>query len=355
MYYINPNVRDLYRIKFHDSRDGVLRLDMNENPGGLPQAFVEEVKEKITPEFLAAYPEKDRLTELLSRHNGISSKNISITSGSEEAMRLIFQCFGEPGKKVVTVTPTFEMYDVYAKMFGMEHVTAEYRADFTLSLEDMLSQIDDRTGIVVLLNPNSPIGVCWSEPEARAVVERAAKAGAIAVVDEAYHYFCPSTFLPLIHEYEHLLVLRTFSKLFSCAGLRIGYAAGHQQLIHYIENAESTFNVNSVAILFAEELIRRPDLIAEMTEIERGGRQWLSEQLVSAGYRVFSREGNYILLQPRRPSGKIVAQLKRRGVWVRDYSKGILAGWLRVSTGGKQHMEQFWREFSNIDRAEQER
>lgn len=352
MYYVNPHIKDLYRVKFHDRRSEVLRLDMNENPGGLPEAFVEEVKKKITPEFLSTYPEKDRLTALLAQHNGISGGNITITSGSDEAMRLIFQCFGEPGKRLVTVTPTFEMYDVYAKMFGMEHVTADYRPDFTLSLEGLLAQIDRDTGIVVLVNPNSPIGVCWRETEARTVIEHAAEVGALVVVDEAYHYFCESTFLPLIQEYEHLIVLRTFSKLFSCAGLRIGYAAGDRQLIQYIENAESTFNVNRVAILFAEELMAHPEMIEALAETEREGRLWLTERLASAGYRVLSQEGNYVLFQPRLPSGEVVARLKERGVWVRDYSRGILAGWIRVSTGGREFMERFWREFLQVDTIE---
>lgn len=349
MYYVNPTIKDLYRVKFHDCRDDVLRLDMNENPGGLPRAFVEAVKEQITPEFLATYPEKDRLTELLAAHNGLSAGNITITSGSDEAMRLLFQCFGEPGKQLLTVTPTFEMYDVYANMFGMEHVTAEYQADFTLPLEKVLSQIGGKTGIVVLVNPNSPIGTCWSEEEARAVIRRAEEAGAVVVVDEAYHYFCAGTFLPLVREYENLLVLRTFSKLFSCAGLRIGYAAGDERLIHYMENAESTFNVNRVAILFAEKLMERPEIIGELAGIEREGRLWLTEQLAGAGYRVLSLEGNYVLFRPRRPSGEVVARLKERGVWVRDYSRGILSGWIRVSTGGKEFMERFWREFLKAD------
>lgn len=352
MYYVNPNIRDLYRVKSHDRREGVLRLDMNENPGGLPREFVEAVKANITPEFLAAYPEKDHLMELLARHNGVSSRNITLTSGSDEGIRLIFQCFGEPGKQVLTVTPTFEMYGVYAKMFGMKHITAEYRSDFTLSLEDTLAQISRETRIVVLLNPNSPIGACWSEEETRAILERAAEAGAVAVVDEAYHYFCSGTVLPLVREYEHLLVLRTFSKLLSCAGLRIGYAAGDERLIHYMENAESTFNVNRVAILFAEELMNRPDLIRELAETEREGRRWLTERLAAAGYRTVSLEGNYVLFRPRRPSGEIVSELRRQGVWVRDYSRGILTGWIRVSTGGRAFMERFWNLFLEADTAE---
>ena len=125
MYYVNDNIKDLYRVKFHDERAGVLRLDMNENPEGLPVEIVDAVLSKITPEYIATYPEKDRLMELLAEQNGLMYQNVSVTAGSDEAMRLIFHCFGQQGKKLLTVVPTFEMYGVYANMFGMEHEVVE--------------------------------------------------------------------------------------------------------------------------------------------------------------------------------------------------------------------------------------
>ena len=341
MYYVNENIKNLYRVKFHDERKDYLRLDMNENPEGLPADFVEEIKKKITPEFIASYPEKDRLAKLLSEHNNIPAECISITCGSDEAMRLIFQCFGEQGKELLTVTPTFEMYDVYSKMFGMGHVMAEYNEDYSLSVDKALDLITENTGLVILLNPNSPIGACWNDADARAIIEKAASVGAVTVVDEAYHYFYPNTFMPLINEYDNLLVLRTFSKLFSCAGLRIGYVSGNKQLIHYIENAESTFNVSNVAILFAEELIKRQDMIEKLQEIEKTGREYLTSKLSELGYKVISKEGNYVLFMPNKPSTDIVSAAKEHEILIRDYSKGILKGWVRVSTGSIECMQRF--------------
>ena len=110
MYYVNEYIRDLYRVKFHDERGNVLRLDMNENPQGLPREIFDAVAEKITPEYIATYPEKDGLVKILAEHNGTACENISVTAGSDEAMRLLFQCFGEPVKKLLTVPTTFEMY-----------------------------------------------------------------------------------------------------------------------------------------------------------------------------------------------------------------------------------------------------
>lgn len=349
MYYVNENIRDLYRVKFHDERAGVLRLDMNENPEGLPRQFFDSVMAKITPEYIATYPEKDRLVRLLAEHNGLMRENISVTAGSDEAMRLVFQCFGEQGKKLLTVTPTFEMYDVYAKMFGMKHETIEYKADFTVDITDILQAVDEETGIVILLNPNSPIGSTYDEAAVRKVVEQAASAGAIVMVDEAYHYFYEPTFMPLMKEYDNLLVLRTFSKLFSMAGLRIGYVAGDAALIEFIEKAESTFNVNNIAILFAEEVIRNRGLTDDLINTEREGRQWLAARLQEAGYKTLAREGNYVLFLPRKDSQVVVKELKEKGVWVRDYGRGILKGWIRVSTGARSCMERFWEALQEVE------
>lgn len=348
MYYINENIKDLYRVKFHDERADVLRLDMNENPEGIPQEIFEAIISKITPECIAAYPEKDKLMKLLAEHNGIAYENISITAGSDEAMRLIFQCFGERGKKLLTVTPTFEMYDVYAKMFGMFHEMVDYQADFTVNADDILQAIDLETGIVILLNPNSPIGYTYEEKDVRRVIERAEEAGAIVIIDEAYHYFYAPTYMDLIKEYDNLLVLRTFSKLFSMAGLRIGYVSADAKLIEYIEKAESTFNVNTIAIIFAEEVIQNRQLVNNLVEKEREGRRWITEKLKDTGYPFLSMEGNYVLFRPNGESKVIVEELKKRKVRVRDYSKGILKGWIRVSTGSAECMERFWDVYQKI-------
>ena len=350
MYYINENIKDLYRVKFHEERGDVLRLDMNENPEGLPEDLFKKVIAEISPEYIAKYPEKDRLVERLARHNYIACENISVTAGSDEAMRLIFQCFGERGKKLLTVTPTFEMYGVYASMFGMNHEMVDYEKDYTIDAGRILNAIDYDTGLIILVNPNSPIGYTYSEKDVRAVAEKGKKVGALVVVDEAYHYFYGPTFMPLIKEYDNLLVLRTFSKLFSMAGLRIGYVSGGAELIEYIEKAESTFNVNTVAVLFAEEVINNHELVAGLAQTEREGRMWLTGKLKHAGYRTLSMEGNYVLFLPQRDSGIVVEELKKQKIWVRDYSRGILKGWIRVSTGSVACMERFWQAFVQVDK-----
>ncbi len=143
---------------------------VNKNPEGLPREIFDAVVSKITPEHIATYPEKDRLMELLAEHNDVMYQNISVTAGSDEAMRLIIQCFGQQGKKLLTVTPTFEMYGVYAGMFGMKHEMIGYQDDFSINVADILNAIDSATGIIILLNPNSPIGYTYDEKDVRNIV-----------------------------------------------------------------------------------------------------------------------------------------------------------------------------------------
>ncbi len=350
MYYVNENIRDLYRVKCTDDRSNVLRLDMNENPVGLPKEFVERVKEKIIPEFLSTYPNKKELISLIAKNNELDDANITVTAGSEEAMRLIFQCFGQQGSTLLTVTPTFEMYDVYSKMFGMQHEMVEYEEDFSISVDKILEKIRTDTGIIVLLNPNSPIGTVYSENEFERIIKKAQEVHSIVVVDEAYHYFYPGTEITLTKKYNNLVVLRTFSKLCSIAGLRIGYAAADEEIIEYIEKAQSTFNVCNVSILFATEILKNPKLMEELVEIEKTGHDWIVERLKENGYTFFSGEGNYVLFYPKCDSEELVNNLKKQGIWIRDYKTGILKGWARISTGDVKVMKRVWDAIMLLDK-----
>ena len=125
--------------------------------------------------------------------------------------------------------------------------------------------------------------------------------------------------------------------------------SGSPGLIEYIEKAESTFNVNNIAILFAQEVIQNQELIDRLADTERAGRLWITHKLRQAGYRTLMMEGNYVLFLPDKESGMVVDELKKKNVWVRDYGKGILKGWIRVSTGSVACMRKFWEAFTQIE------
>lgn len=349
MYYINQNIKKLYRSSYSESRNDFLRLDMNENPTGLPKAFFKEVMESITPEYVAMYPECHKLVHELSELLNCNSNNICLTNGSDDAIRLCFQVFGQEGKKLVSVSPSFEMYSVYNNMYGMKHCTAIYDENFNVDINDILNLIDDETRIVTILNPNSPIGKSWTKLEVIKIIEKARENRAIVVIDEAYHYFYPISFLEFINEYDNVMVFRTFSKLFSIAGCRIGYIVSNDKIIEMLKRASSTYPVNCFAIKFAETILQNPYIEKDLINKEKEGREYLLSQIKKENYEYHYNEANYILIKTNKKPMEIFNQLKEKGILIKIYSTPILKDWIRVTTADIENMMLFWDQFKSID------
>lgn len=350
MYYVKDCVKDILRVGGRQDRLKFLRLDMNENPEGLPSAFVERVKAEMSPEFFAAYPEVDHFTGILAQYLGIGTENICITNGSDMAIRYLFEVFGCPGSSVVTVSPTFEMYRVNCLIFGLKHKPVEYRPDFTLDFEKVLDAITSEVSIVSVLNPNNPIGTVFSEEEFDRIAKRAGEAGAIVIVDEAYHYFYDKTFLKKIFEYDNVVLVRTFSKLFSLAACRLGFMAGNPGMIKYVKNVRPTFDTNSVALRFGEAVLQEPGMVEQLAAVEKEGREFLLGSLKASGYEYFAGNGNYAFIRVKSTVPHVKEELEKRMVLVKTYSYPIFEGYIRISTGSKSTMQRFVHAFYESDR-----
>lgn len=349
MYYVNPNIKNLYRTSYKESRKNFIRLDMNENPEGLPSHFFEEVMRDITPEYVAMYPEMTKLVGKLADYLECEVSNICLTNGSDDAIRLLFEVFGEPGKKIVSASPSFEMYSVYMKMHGMVHSPVTFNEKFEVRVENIINNIDHDTSIVVLLNPNSPIGKSWLEHEVRSIIDKAKENNAVVVIDEAYYYFSPSTFIRLMSEYDNVMVFRTFSKMLSIAGCRIGYIISNENIINEIKKASSTYPVNCFAIRFAEKILEKPKIIDDLIVKERQGREYLLSQLEKHNYKYHYNQGNYVLIKTNQTPQQIFVKLKEKNILIKTYNTPILSNWIRVTTGSLKIMSLFWENFKEID------
>lgn len=349
--YINPLIEKLERKYPNSNREGVLRLDMNENPGGLPLDIVESIKSKLTPEFFSTYPNKDPLINSLAKFHDISTENIAITDGSEMALKYIFESFGKPGSNFVSVFPTFEMYGVYANMYGLNHKKVDVSRDFDINVSQLLTCIDENTSIVSLLNPNNPIGRPYTDKEFRLLAEKTKAVGALLIIDEAYHYFYKGTQLPLLQEYDHIIITRTFSKLFSIAACRIGYAVSSPKIIKMINNARPTFDTNSIAVFFANELINNKELTQKLINIELEGRNYLLAELDKLGYEYVYQGGNYITIKVQTDAN-IVAErlLKEKNISIKTSGYDILKNYIRVTTGHIKYMKLFVEDLLELDK-----
>ena len=272
------------------------------------------------------------------------------TNGSDMAIRYLLETFGEVGKEVVTVAPSFEMYWVNCNILGYKHVPVQYEQDMTLKIEKVVSAINENTRIVVLLNPNNPVGNVYSVGEFEAVRKRAEEVGALVIVDEAYHYFYSKTFLKEALAAPNVVVLRTFSKLMSLAAVRLGVIIGNLELIGYVRNARLTFDANSIALLFAERLMERPDIIDGLIRTQQEGKDWLIAKLREIGYWCKDCMGNFMFIKPKHDAHEVSKRLEEMNVLVHPYGNSLLKDYVRVSTGSKTAMMKFFEAFKEADK-----
>lgn len=350
MFYVNPLIENLERIPQPENRGKYIRLDQNENPDGIPKWLFDKVYKSITPEFLSIYPEETKLAQKYAEHFGLKLENVSLTCGSVVGMGYIIRIFGEPGKNLLCVSPTFGMYKVYAESVGMNTVSLFYGDDYTFKIEKILDSINENTGIVALVNPNMPIGNVYTESEIISTIEKAEKYNALVVIDEAYYYFYKNTSLKLLRKYDNIAILRTFSKMLSIPALRLGVVIASKKIISAVNNYKPHYTVNSLALLFGEAIIDNHDrLVNELTEKFNVGKEWFLKALKEHGYKSIPSEGCFMCIAPKYKSPEYITEkLKENGILILC-GKGALQGFLRVTICDKKYMQLFMNELLKVD------
>ena len=261
MYYLNPKVENLYRIFDQNERKDYLRLDLNENPGGLPEDFIRSVLADVTPQLVAQYPETLHFTEVLADWLKTDIAHLCLVNGSAEGIRYVIQAFTGEGGRIVGVIPSYFMFQVYSEMYGRDFVKVPYNEDLSMDVGKILAALTGDTQLLILLNPNNPMGNVYTDEEFEMILAAAREKQITVLVDEAYHYFWPKTFIRYALEEEHVFVTRTFSKLFSMAGCRLGYVAGWPEGIRMVQKMCTPHNTNAFAMKFAEAVITTPGLL----------------------------------------------------------------------------------------------
>lgn len=352
MYYLNQKIKNLHRIFDQNERKDYLRLDLNENPGGLPQDFIDEVLRNITPQFVAQYPETLHFTEVLADFLHTDISRLCIVNGSAEGIRYIIQAFTSPGGKIVGVVPSYFMFQVYAEMYGRNFVKVPYNEDLTMDVNHIISELTPDTQLLILLNPNNPMGNCYSDEEFEKIMMAAKKNEVTVLIDEAYHYFYPKTFIEYALHHEHVFVTRTFSKLFSMAGCRLGYVAGWPEGIKMIQKLCTPHNTNAFALKFAEEMLTHPQEIEALISKFNAGRDYLIKALDKNGYQHKGEAGNFIFIKPKTSAESIVKRMKEdKKILIKSYDGvGKFGTCLRVSIGEEEYMKKFMYALLELDK-----
>ena len=351
MYYLDPKIEKLYRIFDQNERKGYLRLDLNENPGGLPDELIAKVIANISPQLVAQYPETLHFTEVLAAYLGTDKSHICLVNGSAEGIRYIIQAFTSQNGRIIGVVPSYFMFQVYSEMYGRNFVKIPYEDDLTMDVKKIITELTDETQLLILLNPNNPMGNVYTDEEFEQIFKVAQEKQINILIDEAYHYFYPKTFIKYAINCKHVFVTRTFSKLFSMAGCRLGYVCGWPEGVAMVQKMCTPHNTNAIAMLFAEAVLTTPGVVEQLILKFKEGRDYLIKWLDKNDYSYFGEAGNFIFIKPKTNAQIIVDKMKTdKKILVKSYPNiGNFGTCLRVSIGETKFMRKFTESLHELD------
>ncbi len=351
MYYLNKNIENLDRIFDQHKRRGYLRLDLNENPTGLSQEFINKVLSDVDAEFLSQYPETLEFTETLAKYLNTDIEHINLVNGSSEGIRNIIEAYTSVGGKILGVTPSYAMFEVYSKMYGRNFVPVKYNNDLTIDVNDILDKMTKDIELVIIVNPNNPVGNALSNEEMEKIISKAKENEITILIDEAYYYFYDNTFIKYALENEHIFLTRTFSKLFSLAGCRLGYVVGWPEGIKMIQKLCTPHNVNAFSMKFAKAIIEEPNMIENLINKHKEGREYLVNYLKENNYEYSALNGNFMFIKPKSDPDMLVKRMKEEEkILIKTYNGiGNLGKCLRVTTGEKSAMIRFAEALRKLD------
>lgn len=312
---------------------GIIKLASNENPFG-PSPLAVAAGERALREA-QLYPDGGyyALRQKLAEKWGLSREQFIIGDGSNELIELLGHAFLAPGVECVMHRPSFIVYKLVTLMFGATPVEVSLGEGMRQDLGALVAAITPRTRLVFLASPSNPVGVTNTAEEITRLV-RSLPPHVILVFDEAYAEYVEAApdLRPLIAEGRKVICLRTFSKIYGLAALRVGYGYGAPELIAILQRSRQPFNVNAVATAAAVAALDDHEFVAKCVRENRAGRQRLEQGFRRLGLEFVPGEGNFLLVKVG-DGARVFAGLQQRGVITRPVKPYGLPEWLRITIG----------------------
>ncbi len=317
----------------------VIKLSSNENPLGLSPLVQRSIEKNAALGFRYPRPGSPDLSRALADFYAIPEDRFLVCNGSDEAIDLLMRVLVRPGKdQVLACDPCFSMYHLQAKLCGVAVRRVPVNPDFSLPWERLLAEVDARTGLVFITNPDNPSGFTASRDEILKFAEQL-PASCFLVLDEAYIEFADNLdqISPLQNllklDLPNLIILRTFSKMYGLAGLRVGYGIMPPEIREYLLRVKSPFSVNILAEQAAIAALSDQDFQGATRETVQNGRTYLSRELTRLGCRVFPSQANFLMFQPPGSAPALFEGLLEQGLILRPLGSYGLDNFLRVSIG----------------------
>lgn len=328
-YHPNPSI-EAFASSIGMPSEEVLKLNSNENlflDKELMNKFLVEAAQETDPRL---YPqdEDEKLRELLGEMNSVSPSQIMVSAGGDQVIELLFSLL-QKGDSVTAVTPTFSMYPRAALQRGIEYREASLEPDFSLNSKRTLETASE-SSMLVVCNPNNPTGNQFPRDS---VIELVEGFSGLVLVDEAYQEYAEYSVAEMAAEYENLIVLRTFSKAYGLAGLRLGYCIASNELASALrERFMMPYPVPNVVLNAGIKILEKRDLIRETIEQAKSERLWLIDQLNRLdGVLAYSSDTNFVLFKTEKPYTEVYEALMSRGIIVSKQGNILGNDCLRVT------------------------
>jgi len=326
---VEPKKQLKNAIGYEQSSDEkyVMKLDFNENLIGPSPKILEAIK-KIDKEKIRLYPSYENLTTAIAQYQGVSQDMVLATNGADEALSYIINTFVEPDENIVTVTPSFLMSKIYSRITGAEYREVEYKEKWIYPIDEVLSAIDDKTKLIIVTTPNSPTGELISDENLMKIIEKAQNS--LVLIDETYAAYANKSYVYLAKEYSNVAIVKSMSKDFAIAGLRLGYIISDRQNINYIRTIAGPFNVNSIAEIAAvTALSDRKHMEMVKSEIEKS-KKYLVESLSDIA-EVYPSGSNFLCVDFGEKAQALYERLLLNGIKTKIYTEGVLKNHFRLT------------------------
>jgi len=320
-----------------------VKLNANENPYSLPEDIIKEILSKAKNLEYSRYPNANsvKLSETVASFWGLNRSNIVIGNGSDELIDYLIKAFSEKGRRIITSVPSFAMYKIYALINDANFVEIPLEQNnFSLNKDKILEEAKrEDSSIVFIAYPNSPTGNYFDEYEIIKIIE---ESGCLVVVDEAYYEFGGKTFIPLLSRYNNLVILRTFSKAFSLASLRVGYLLSNSEIVNEVRKVKSPFNVNSFSQLAAQVVFENKDIFKERINQIIDERERLTVRINKIPpFKTYPSQTNFVFVEvgPKEKLDLVYNWLIEQGILVQIiYEPNFSTSryFLRITVGNEE-------------------
>lgn len=338
---LREDLRDLKPYAPGKLKPGALKLASNENPLGPSPRAQEALTAAVST--VHVYPDgaASALREALSESLGVPADRFVLGNGSDEVLTMIAGAYIRPGDNAVTADVTFSEYQFAIRLFGGSVKYAPLKAG-AFDLTAIADRIDGQTKMVFVCNPNNPTGGYFGQADLEAFLARV-PSSVLVVLDEAYCHYAEATDYPdslrLLDRYPNLLVLRTFSKVYGLAALRVGFAVASAQIAGHLAVVKQPFNVGTLGQVAAKAALSDIDFVEQSRAVNRDGLKFWTGALTRLGLFAYPTQANFIAIQIKRDAQAVFAAMADAGVTIRPLTSFGLRDWIRVTIGTRDQNE----------------